>query len=161
MSAAPPEAAPLLQQSSTLTPAAGSAIGSLRAGSRCRSGTPAREASRRSKANSFPEVPTLRIDFWVGTSDARATMARVTEKQCFRCAHDLLSRGYRRLGDHPGPKRHHGPGDEFEQCRFLWTDQPRHSGRENTSARAHTRGLDDAQPVEVLHTEALQHPEII
>jgi len=88
-------------------------------------------------------------------------MARVTEKQCFRCAHDLLSGGYRRLGDHPGPKRHQGPGDEFEQCRFLWTDQPRHSGRENTSARAHTRGLADAHPVEVLHTEARQHPEII
>ena len=37
--------------------------GSLRAGSRCRSGTPAREASRRSKANSFPEVPTLGSTF--------------------------------------------------------------------------------------------------
>src|SRR2546427_85151 len=72
---------------------------------------------------SVPPAASAARDLTLGGSDARATMARVTEKQCFRCAHDLLFYGYRGLGDHPGPKRHHGPGDEFEHGRFPWTHQ--------------------------------------
>ena len=63
-SAAPPDAATshAAKLASRLL-AAGSAIGSLRAGARCRSGTPSCEASRRSKTNSFPELPTLGSTF--------------------------------------------------------------------------------------------------